>query len=185
MDLKKASFQILRLSFPVKAHFYNGFLHMGWLSFLSLTVGPMDFPRKEDGKVPFLEGYNVFPFCLAIERDITRFTPIFGHIGNMFYIRKAQCFRTFCHELDVDIAFVLFRTSVLKRFRLIFIGADKDFLAVNDSLSKGQCFKIQVPYSSKGLLEASCHKGKDAVDLFLRSCNHVISPFSTLWVTAS
>ena len=35
MDLKKASFQILRLSFPVKAHFYNGFLHMGWLSFLS------------------------------------------------------------------------------------------------------------------------------------------------------
>ena len=135
MDLKKASFQILRLSFPVKAHFYNGFLHMGWLSFLSLTVGPMDFPRKEDGKVPFLEGYNVFPFCLAIERDITRFTPIFGHIGNMFYIRKAQCFRTFCHELDVDIAFVLFRTSVLKRFRLIFIGADKDFLAVNDSLS--------------------------------------------------
>lgn len=80
MDLKKASFQILRLSFPVKAHFYNGFLHMGWLSFLSLTVGPMDFPRKEDGKVPFLEGYNVFPFCLAIERDITRFTPIFGHI---------------------------------------------------------------------------------------------------------
>ena len=25
MDLKKAPFQILRLSFPVKAHFYNGF----------------------------------------------------------------------------------------------------------------------------------------------------------------
>ena len=72
----------------------------------------MDFPREENGKIPFFQLDKVLLLHLVVKHHIVGFSSVFRDFSGIFHIRITDFFSSGTQDLDIDVLEVFLRPAV-------------------------------------------------------------------------